>query len=171
MADALYQETANNYGRYGRALLSTTRVAAMIGGLILILMSLMMLASIIGRTIGIPLVGDYELVQLMSAVAISLFLPFCQMSRGHVIVEFFTMKCPTWLNRILDVFSNLLLTFFALLFCWRIWLGLIELFGNGNASMMLGIPTWIGYIPMFASFLLFGLAGLYSAWAIAKGVE
>ena len=36
--------------------------------------------------------GDYELVQLGGAVFVSLTLPLCQMRRGNIIVDFFTVR-------------------------------------------------------------------------------
>lgn len=142
------------------------RFLAVCAGIILILMALMSLASIVGRTLfGKPILGDYELVQMMSAIAISMALPFCQLTRGHIIVDFFTSSLPRSVSRCFDVVASLLLSGVAFVFSWRIGLGLLDLYRNGEASMLLNIPTWWGYTPMVPSFFLLGCTALYTAWS------
>ena len=56
-------------------------------------MALMSVDSIVGRAFfDKPLLGDDELVPMMSAVAVTMALAFCQMVRGHVIVP--ANVCP-----------------------------------------------------------------------------
>ena len=57
------------------------------------------------------------------------------------------------------------MAFFALLLAWRLALGLLDLRGNADASMLLNIPTWWGYVPLVPSFFLLGLTALYQAHA------
>ena len=42
--------------------------------------------------------------------------------------------------------------------------GLLDLAGSGDATMLLGLPTWWGYLPMVPSFFLLGCAALFTAW-------
>lgn len=172
MAEALFVEAGRPRGPAGRLLDTLCRLLAVGGGVILILMALLSLASIAGRFfLGRPIVGDYELVQAMSAIAIASMLPFCQMVRGHVIVDFFTSGCPKRLNRVLDVAASLLLAAISWLVGWRVAIGMLELRANGDASMLLGVPTWIAYAPMVPSFLLLGCAAIHTAWGDALGRE
>jgi TRAP-type C4-dicarboxylate transport system permease small subunit len=165
MADAIFQDVEHHYGPLGQVLDKLSRICAISGGVILTLMAFMSLASVVGRSVfDKPILGDYELVQVMSAAAISLFLPFCQMARGHVIVDFFTMRCNKRLNDFFDLLANLLLTIGSFAFAWRAGVGLLDLLKNGDSTMLLGIPTWIGYVPVVLGFSLFGLTSLYSAW-------
>ena len=152
-------------GPIGRVLDLTSRTFAIGGGITLTLMAFMSLGSIVGRTLfSSPILGDYELVQVMSAVAVSMFLPFCQTVRGHVTVDFLTTCAPKRLNKFFDLVANLLLAIGAFAFFWRMSIGMLELKANGDASMLLNLPTWYGYIPMVLSFFLLGCTALYSAW-------
>lgn len=170
MAEALYVETGRPAGPAGRVLDTLCRAFAVSGGIVLILMAAMSLASIVGRTFfDHPIVGDYELVQAMSAMGISMTLPFCQMVRGHVIVDFFTLRCPKRFNQALDLVASLLLAAMAFVVCWRVAVGMLDLRANGDASMLLGFPTWIAYLPMVPSFFLLGCAALHTAWTDSRG--
>src|SRR3990167_8750742 len=66
---------------------------AYVGGAVIAGVGLMSAASILGRaTLGRPILGDFELVEIGTAVAGSLFLPYCQATGGHIIVGFFTLR-------------------------------------------------------------------------------
>lgn len=171
MADAVYVDSdARPISLVGKVLSSVCRFFAVCSGVMLILMALMSLTSIVGRGLfDKPVLGDYELVQMMSAVAVAMALPFCQLIRGHIIVDFFTTAMPRKVNKTLDIVASLALAVAGFLFAWRITLGMLELRGNGDASMLLNLPTWWGYAPMVPSFFLLGCAALYTAWADISG--
>jgi TRAP-type C4-dicarboxylate transport system permease small subunit len=165
MADAIFQEVEHHYGPIGRVLDNLARAFAICAGITLTLMAFMSLASVIGRAaFSKSIIGDYELVQVMSAIAVSMSLPFCQMIRGHIIVDFFTTALPKRTNDFLDLIANLLLTTGAFTFAWRMAIGMIELRTNEDATMLLNFPTWYAYLPMVLSFFLLGCTALYSAW-------
>lgn len=140
----------------------SAKVLAMLSGLALVGMALMSLTSIVGRTFfDAPVLGDYELVQIACAAAVSLALPYTQWVRGHVIVDFFTAKANVTLVLVLDAIANAVLSVFALLFAWRMWVNMVDLMDGWDASLMLNIPTWWGYVPMVPSFFLLGLIAAY----------
>jgi TRAP-type C4-dicarboxylate transport system permease small subunit len=173
MADALYVDAdARPDALIGRVLNNVCRFFAVCAGIMLILMALMSLTSIVGRTLfDKPILGDYELVQMMSAVAVTMSLPFCQMIRGHIIVDFFTTGLSPRINKVLDIVAALVLAVAAFIFSWRIALGMVDLYGNGDASMLLNLPTWWGYAPMVSSFFLLGCTALYTAWVDFTGAR
>ena len=154
----------------GRVLNKVCRAFAVGSGVTLILMALMSLTSIVGRSLfSKPILGDYELVQMLSAVAITMALPFCQMIRGHIIVDFFTTVTPPKFNRACDIVASVILAVAAFIFSWRIAIGMFELRENHDATMLLNLPTWWGYVPMVPSFFLLGCAALYTAWVDFTG--
>ena len=173
MADAVYVDSESGpRDPVGQILNKTCRFFAVCAGIMLILMALMSLASIVGRSVfDKPILGDYELVQTMSAIAVAMSLPFCQMIRGHIIVDFFSAGLPARVNKRLDILASLVLAFAGFIFCWRITLGMLELRSNGDGSMLLNLPTWWGYAPMVPSFFLLGCAAAYTAWVDIKGVH
>lgn len=171
MADAVYVDAESGpRDPVGQVLDTTCRIFAVGGGIMLILMALMSLVSILGRSVfDKPILGDYELVQTMSAIAVAMSLPFCQMIRGHIIVDFFTTGLPVRVNKRLDILASLVLAAAGFVFAWRTFVGMVGLYGSGDASMLLNLPTWWGYVPMVPSFFLLGCAGLYTAWVDLTG--
>ncbi|MBW7861707.1 MAG: TRAP transporter small permease [Rhodocyclaceae bacterium] len=171
MGEALAHEHVRPAGPLGRALDLACRGFALGGGLVLSAMALMSVASIVGRAaFGKPITGDFELVQMGCAISVTMFLPFCQMVRGHIIVDFFTARMPPRVLAILDTAASVLLAAVAFLVAWRLAIGLQELRGSGDSSMILRVPTWYAYVPMVPSFVLLGLAALYTAFVNALKV-
>ena len=150
----------------GRLILGICRAFAIAGGLVLIAMAVMSSASILSRwLLGRALVGDFELVQMGCAIAVSAFLPFCQMRRGHVIVDFFTVGLPRRMRARFDGCGALLLAACAALIAWRMAIGLADARASGESSMLLAVPVWYAYAGMVPSFALLAIAACYSAWS------
>ena len=92
-----------------RILESLAKFCAILAGVLLTVITLMTCASLIGRnTIGVTLAGDFELTGVAAGAAIALFLPWCQVRRGNIIVDFFTAKATERTNGALDRFGALL---------------------------------------------------------------
>lgn len=164
MAEAVPVISTRQYQGFGWVLDRLCKLLAIVSGLTLLAMAFMSLRSIIGRAFfDAPLLGDFELVQYFCAGAVATSLPYTHWVSGHVIVDFFTTKTSPRFNAMLDVVANLLLAFFAGLFCWRIAVGMIDLRGSFDASMLLEIPTWWAYIPLLPSFALLSITALYRA--------
>ncbi len=165
MSEALFVDSSHPTDPIGRTLDLVCRLFAICSGLILTAMALMSVYSILGRAVfDKPLLGDYELVQMMSAIAVTMALPFCQMAKGHVVVDIFTVRNPARANAALDMIAALLMAVCAFALAWRIVLATFEFARNNDASMLLNLNTWWGYAPMGPSFFLLGCAALYSAW-------
>ena len=65
--------------------------SAALGACVLVLMAMMTVVSVVGRAFfSHPILGDVELVQLGCAVVVSCFLPYTQLRRANIIVDFFT---------------------------------------------------------------------------------
>ena len=127
-----------------KALESLAKLCAVLAGVVLTFMTLMTCASLIGRnTIGWTLAGDFELTGVAAGAAIGLFLPWCQLRRGNIIVDFFTAKASDATNRLLDRFVALLMALVMSLLAWRTTVGGLNAFATKSSSMMLGFPEWI----------------------------
>lgn len=164
MADIVVTESGRTYTGFGLFLDRACKTLAVLAGITLTLMAFMSLWSIGGRTFfDKALLGDYELVQLMSAVAVAMTLPYAHWIGGHVIVDFFTAKAKVGTNAFLDLIANLIMAFFSLVIAWRLTVGLLDLRSTFDASMLLNIPTWWAYAPMVPSFILLGLTALFAA--------
>lgn len=123
------------------------RVFAGIGGIVLLAMMLMTVVSVTKRTIlGAPIPGDFELVEIGSAIAIFCFLPWCQSTGGNVLVDFFTQKTGPRTNHLLEALGDLLYLLIAALLMWRMVHGGMEMRQYGEQSMVLRIPVWWSFM-------------------------
>lgn len=125
------------------------RACAVLAGCLLTLITLMTCVSLIGRnTTGWTIVGDFELSGSAAGAAIALFMPWCQLRRGNIIVDFFTAKLSAPKQALLDRFGALLFAGVMALMCWRTAIGGVEAWNSHSGSMMLGFPDWIVYCGM-----------------------
>jgi len=131
------------------------------GGAVIAGVGLMSAASILGRaTLGRPILGDFELVEIGTAVAGSLFLPYCQANGGHIIVDFFTLRASARSVRALDRFGALVMATTLLVVGWRTLVGCLDIARSGQTTMLMGIPIWIGYAAMLPGVAAAGLIAL-----------
>ncbi|MDR7271649.1 TRAP-type C4-dicarboxylate transport system permease small subunit [Pelomonas saccharophila] len=139
---------------------------ALMGGLCALLVAAMTLWSVIGRNLfAHPVQGDIELSQIGIALAIALCLPWCQLRRGNIIVDFFTQAAPERVNGALDRFGALLLAVMLGLLAWRTGMGALAVDEAGEQTMILGLPMWWAY-----AILAPGLA-LTAVIAVAQAVR
>ncbi|GAB4469247.1 MAG: hypothetical protein OHK0044_11140 [Burkholderiaceae bacterium] len=150
---------------FGRALWRASEGFALAGGLVFVVLTLLVTASILGRWLFAKAVpGDYELMQLGCAVGVAAFLPWCQLRGGHVIVDFFTARIGPRPRAALDALGAALLAGCSALVAWRMVEGARSLAEAGETSTVLALPTWIPVALMVPSFALLAAAGAYTAW-------
>jgi TRAP-type C4-dicarboxylate transport system permease small subunit len=142
---------------------------AFAGGAVFVVMIGMSATSIASRTLlGRPLPGDFELVQLGCAIGVAAFLPWCQMRRGNIIVDFFTARLSPRAQSLLDAVGALLLALVMALVAWRASAGAISVYESGERAMISRYPQWIGYAAIVPPLALTSLAALYTAWESLK---
>jgi TRAP-type C4-dicarboxylate transport system permease small subunit len=137
---------------------------AYLGGAVISAVALMSVTSIVGRTaIGRTIAGDFELVEIGIAIAASMFLPHCQASRGHIVVDFFTLKAGTRTIARLDRLGHLLMAVMLLVIGWRTGVAALDLWATGQTSMLRGFPLWLGYAATVPGVLIAGLLAFVQA--------
>ncbi len=152
-----------------RALDNLARVCAILAGVLLTVITLITCVSLIGRNLfGATLAGDFELTGVAAGAAIALFMPWCQLRRGNIIVDFFTAKASETTQQRLDRIGAFLLALTMGLLAWRAVLGGLNAFTTRSGTMMLGFPEWIVYAAMVPPLGLTALIGLVQA---ARGLE
>jgi len=140
------------------------RACAVLAGVLLTLITLMTCASLLGRnTIGTTLVGDFELTGVATGAAIALFMPWCQLRRGNIIVDFFTARASARTNAALDRIGALLLAATFALLAWRTSLGALSAWNGNTESQILGFPEWVVHTAMVPPFALSALIALRQA--------
>ena len=148
-----------------KSLDTLARLFAVLAGVLLTLITLMTCVSLIGRnTTGWTIVGDIELSASAAGAAIALFLPWCQLRRGHITVDFFTARASAATQRRLDRLGALLLAGVMALMTWRTTVGGLNAWHSQAGSMILGFPDWVVYCGMVPPMLLTTLIALAQAF-------
>lgn len=134
---------------------------AVLGGLVLLGVALMTTWSAAsGWLLGKPLAGDFELTEVLVAIAIFAFLPYCQQTDANVTADLFTARAGLRALAGFRLFSALLALLLALLLAWRTWAGLLDYRRYVETTAILKIPIWWAYVPALASLVLLVLACL-----------
>jgi TRAP-type C4-dicarboxylate transport system permease small subunit len=164
MSDVAAARRANPLGSFLRQL---SVVMAYLGGAVVSAVGIMSAISIIGRsTLGKPITGDFELVEIGIAVAGSLFLPYCQAVSGHIVVDFFTLRTGPRTIRLLDQFGALLMAVMLLAVGWRTAVAAADIARTGETSMLLGFPIWIGYACTVPGVIVAGIIALVQSFGL-----
>ena len=117
---------------------------ALAGGVLMVAIAAMVTISvairspIIGKS-GVP--GDFELVQMGTAVAAFTFLAVCQAKRGNIFVDTFTGWLPVRFQRLLDVLWDVVYGLAMAIIAWRLLVGAAGEFSTGTTTMVLDMPT------------------------------
>ena len=166
------------------------RSLAVIGGIVLILMILITCLSIFGRILNSvghtefiktnlsfsaeffqwfrPITGDYELVEAGAAIAIFMFLPWCQLNRKHASVELFTSMFPKRLSNFLAAFWEVIFALVIILITWRLYEGMIGKISNGETTFLLQMPVWWAYAISTVVAFFASVVAIFSAWLHVK---
>jgi TRAP-type C4-dicarboxylate transport system permease small subunit len=141
------------------------KLCAIAAGVLLTVITLMTCVSLLGRnTTGWTIVGDFELSAAAAGAAIALFLPWCQLRRGNIIVDFFTARVPDRVNQQLDRLGALLFAGVMALMTWRTSIGGLNAWRSQSGTMMIGFPEWVIYTAMVPPLALCVAIGLAQAW-------
>lgn len=158
MADTEFFKDVASPVRLPGWLLAACKGFAAIGGLTLLAMMLMTVASVTLRgVIGKPIPGDFELVEIGSAVAIFCFLPWCQATGGNVAVDFFTQKAGPRAMHLMEALGSLIYLLIAALLLWRLIHGGLEMRQYGEQTMVLALPVWWSFVIIIPAMALLTL--------------
>ena len=140
------------------------RWCAVGAGLLMTGVTLVTCGNLIGRnTIGVSMAGDFELTGVAAGAAVAMFLPWCQVQRGNIIVDFFTAKASPATTARLDRLGAGLLGLVIAFLAWRTAIGGINAWKSQAGTMMLGFPEWIIYACMVPPLVLTALVALAQA--------
>jgi TRAP-type C4-dicarboxylate transport system permease small subunit len=147
-----------------KILTTLANLCAILAGILMTVITLITCVSLIGRnTTGWTIVGDFELTGVAAGAAVALFMPLCQIKRGHIIVDFFTAKASDSTNAMLDRLGAFTVSLVFALMAWRTVLGGLNAHASFSGTMMIGFPEWIVYAAMVPPFALCSLIALIQA--------
>jgi TRAP-type C4-dicarboxylate transport system permease small subunit len=119
------------------------------GGLVLCVIAAISVVSITGRSLSGygygPVPGDFELVEVGTALAVFCFLPWAHLRRGHAMVDLFWNTYPRPMKRLLVILADLLMLVLWTLLIWRMGVSLLDYRANGEVTFILQFPVWWGY--------------------------
>jgi TRAP-type C4-dicarboxylate transport system permease small subunit len=113
-----------------------------IAGVSLTLLMSLTILDVVLRGFGKPIVGTYELVALIGAVAIGFSMPKTALVRGHIYVDFFIATFSRTVRNSFNVATRLLV--FLLLFFtgWNLFKYAGDLRSSGEVSLTLQLPFY-----------------------------
>ena len=151
-------------GPVGHTLLLSARAFALLGGIIMVGLASMVVASVLGRwLLSSPVFGDFEMVSMGTAIAVFLYLPYCHMRRGNVIVDLFLSRTPKRLQIFCDVIGSVALAAIAGMLCWRMAVGGLEILKTNETTYILALPLWWAFPSAVAAMGLLALCCFYTA--------
>ena len=152
----------------GRALYRVSRALAVFGGVLLCGLALMTAASIAGRAaFSEPVRGDFELVAIGTGIAVFAFLPWCQLTRGNVLVDFFMSRAPVRAKAACDAAGALLYVALGALLTWRMVHGGIDMYRYSEKSLTINFPRWTTF-PV--SVLLMAFLVAVAGYTVFRGL-
>ncbi len=153
----------------GRILFAISRVLAICGGILLCAVAALVTVSVIGRSaFSAPVPGDFELVAIGTGICVFAMLPYCQIIRGNVLVDFFMAKAPLRFKVLCDLIGNIAFFIIASLLTWRMIYGGFDMYTNNEKSMTINFPRWTTF-PV--SVLLMGFLSLVILYTIWRSFE
>jgi TRAP-type C4-dicarboxylate transport system permease small subunit len=141
---------------------------AVIGGLLSLAIAAIVTASVLGRNLfdeGIP--GDFEYVQMGTAIAVFTFLPLCQSRRGNIVVDTFSGAWPPRLRALVDALWDLVYAGIMGLLAYTLFLGTLDQKANGSATMVMNLPIWPAILACSVLSGFLSLVCLVTAWRSA----
>ena len=149
----------------GRVLHFLSYILVLAGGFLISGVTVMTVVSVTGRYLfNAPIQGDYELVTMGTAITVFLFLPYCHLQRGNVVVDLFLSWAPRRVQSFFDVLSGLLLAATAAGLSWRMVHGGFDMREYGEVSYILALPVWPVFPFAVAALALLSAACLYTAY-------
>jgi TRAP-type C4-dicarboxylate transport system permease small subunit len=160
---------------------------AVLGGLLALAVALLVVASVLGRwlkgfplaesiagTLGLtlgPINGDFEMVQMATAIAIFAFLPYAQARRANIVVDTFTTRLPPRVNARIDAFWDLVYASMMGLLTACLVVGTLEHYRSGQTTMLLQIIVWPAIAISTVLLLLLTCAALATAVRLVRGAS
>ncbi len=103
----------------------------------------MITISVTGRYFfAAPVPGDWDLIGIFCGMAVFAFLPYCQLTRGNVVVDFFTVNMAPRGKAMLDSVGTLLYLLIAAMYTWRLYYGGWELYESSEVLAAFNFYRW-----------------------------
>ena len=137
---------------------SLIHAMAAVGGLAVVGMIAVTVADVIGRQIGLPVKGAYDLVRVLGAVAMGCALPLTKAVKGHIAIEYFFQKMARRGRAVTDTGMRLILLALFLLLAWQFILQGNNFRNSGEVTATLHMPMfWVSWLVALACLVTAGV--------------
>lgn len=109
-------------------------LSATVGALALFVEVCVIMVDVVGRAAKAPLYGSQDMITMVMVLLVFGGMAICDREGGHITVDIFERKFPTWFNRSVDVFTALLGGLIFLFMAWAVY-------DSAKLSVMLNIKT------------------------------
>ena len=151
-----FESTSRPTDKVGRVLYKYSAGLALFGSFVIALMGLSITVSVIGRATNIgSIAGIYDLIELWTCTAVFALLPYCQIMRENVIVDFILTRAPTWVKAFCDAAGSLMYLLIGILLTWRLIFGGIEMYANNDWFSSLDFFPLCNFMYVLTNYRLF----------------
>lgn len=135
-----------------------------VAGIFIFLVMILVVSNILLRTIfNSPIKGTYELVGLMTAIAVSFGLAYCAFQKGHIAVGYIIERFPKKIQIIVSILSDMIALGFWSATTWY-------LAKYANTMMIKGLVTATAEIPVYPFIYLIAFGFLALCFVIAASL-
>ena len=136
----------------------TTHAMAAVGGLAVASLILVTVADVVGRQIGWPVKGAYDLVRVLGAIAMACALPLTKAVKGHIAIEYFFQKMGARGRAAMDTVMRLVLLALFGLLAWQFALQGQRFLDSGETTTTLHMPMfWVPWLAAAACVVTVGV--------------
>ena len=135
----VHQRVSGGYALFLRRLVA---LLAGVAGSAVAAMILVTCVDVVGRRLGYPLKGTYDLVEILGAISIIGALPYTTACKGHVAIDFLPHALPPRGRIVLSTFVALVCIFIYVFLTWRFVQYGIELKANNQGMVTLRWPIF-----------------------------
>jgi TRAP-type C4-dicarboxylate transport system permease small subunit len=103
---------------------------------------LLTVSDVVLRYFGRPIVGTFEIVGFCGALIIGFALPLTSWQRGHIFVDFLTLKMSKRIKKTMDLSTRSLCIALFFIVGWSLFIYSQKLYRSGEVSLTIQIPFY-----------------------------
>lgn len=113
-----------------------------IAGIVLMALALLTVANIIGRSLGHPIVGTYEIIGWLAAISMGAGVAYTQAHEGHVNIDFLLTRMSTRIKAGTQIIIYALSAAMFAILVWKLYEYGLDKKASGSTSLTLGAPVY-----------------------------
>jgi len=127
---------------FGKTVSASSGYLNVVAGISLILLMLLTIVDVVLRGFNKPIVGAYELVALMGAVAIGFSMPRTSLLRGHIYVDSLIALFSRTVRNIFNITTRAVVFVLFFFTGWNLFKYADDLRKSGEVSVTLQLPFY-----------------------------